>query len=239
MFVFINCGSFFINLGIIDKGDIMRKTIYNIVEVKKKGVYNIFVSSIALISLIPLMSKGEQESFAVMERYAWAVLAADYIIRFSVADYITGKGKRGFLIYLFTPGAVLDIICLMPMGHIFRVFRIFKVIVNADFFKSVVKIYNIVKGVLYRTIFIAGGYIFIAALFMFNAERESFENFFEALYWAVISLTTVGSNIYPKTVAGRIVSMISSAAGIAVVALPSAVITGGIISEIVKNNEES
>lgn len=220
----------------------MRKIIYKIVAEKRKGInclYNIFVSCVALISLIPLMSKREIESFYTMERYAVAVLAADYVIRFIVADYITGKGKKGFIIYPFTPGAVVDIICLMPAGRILRVFRIFKVLMYTDFFKSLKEMYDIVKGVLFKVALVAGGYIFTAALFMFNAERESFDNFFEALYWAVISLTTVGSDIYPKTVPGRIVSMISAVTGIAVVALPSAVITAGIINEIIKNNDES
>lgn len=71
---------------------------------------------------------------------------------------------------------------------------------------------------------------------MFNAENDSFNNFFEALYWATTALTTVGyGDIYPKTMLGRIISMITSIFGIAVIALPSGVITANIVRELYKN----
>ena len=79
----------------------------------------------------------------------------------------------------------------------------------------------------------AVAYILISALVIYNVEPESFETFFDAIYWATISLTTVGyGDIYPVTTIGRIVTMISSAFGIAIIALPSGVITAGYLAEI-------
>ena len=81
----------------------------------------------------------------------------------------------------------------------------------------------------------AVAYILISALVIYNVEPESFETFFDAIYWATISLTTVGyGDIYPITTIGRIVTMISSAFGIAIIALPSGVITAGYLEEIGK-----
>lgn len=74
----------------------------------------------------------------------------------------------------------------------------------------------------------AVGYILVSALIIFNVEGDSFETFFDAIYWATVSLTTVGyGDIYQITTAGRIVTMISSFFGIAVVALPAGIITAG------------
>ena len=64
-------------------------------------------------------------------------------------------------------------------------------------------------------------------------EPESFNNFFEAIYWATVSLTTVGyGDIYPVTSVGRVITMISSVFGIAVVALPAGIITAGYMKEL-------
>ena len=82
----------------------------------------------------------------------------------------------------------------------------------------------------------AVAYILISALVIYNVEPESFETFFDAIYWATISLTTVGyGDIYPITTIGRIVTMISSAFGIAIIALPSGVITAVYLDEINKD----
>lgn len=86
---------------------------------------------------------------------------------------------------------------------------------------------------------IAVGYVLISALVILNVEPETFDNYFEAVYWATISLTTVGyGDIYPITILGKIITMISSVLGIAIVALPAGVITAGIMEEINKNGME-
>lgn len=57
--------------------------------------------------------------------------------------------------------------------------------------------------------------------------------------WEKDVLLTVGyGDIYPVTVYGKLVSMISSIVGIVVVALPAGVITGGYIDEIKKSRED-
>lgn len=80
---------------------------------------------------------------------------------------------------------------------------------------------------------LAGGYIALSALIMFHVEPDSFDTFFDAIYWAVVTLTTVGyGDIYPTSEIGRIVSMMSSFMGIAIVALPTGIITAGYMREL-------
>ena len=84
---------------------------------------------------------------------------------------------------------------------------------------------------------------------MFNAEphlnpetgKATFDNFFDALYWATVTLTTVGyGDVTPVTDIGRFISMVSSLFGVAIIALPSGVITAAYIEELraQKNQEE-
>ena len=65
---------------------------------------------------------------------------------------------------------------------------------------------------------------------------KHFNSFFDAIYWAVVTLTTVGyGDIYPISDIGRFVSMLSSFMGIAIVALPTGIITAGYMNELDKN----
>ena len=69
----------------------------------------------------------------------------------------------------------------------------------------------------------------------FNVEPDTFDNFFSAIYWATVSLTTMGyGDIYPVSTIGRVVTMLSSFVGIAIVALPAGIITAGYMDEIKK-----
>ena len=86
---------------------------------------------------------------------------------------------------------------------------------------------------------LAVAYILIAALVIFNVEPDSFETFFDSVYWATVSLTTVGyGDIYPVSTAGRVITMLSSILGIAVVALPSGIITAGYLERINRENKK-
>ena len=79
---------------------------------------------------------------------------------------------------------------------------------------------------------------------MFNAEgalegeEAHFKTFFDALYWATTTLTTVGyGDIYPATNLGRFISMLSAILGVAIIALPSGVITASYLDEL-KNDKK-
>jgi len=83
---------------------------------------------------------------------------------------------------------------------------------------------------------------------MFNVEPQmnpvtgepTFKSFFDALYWATVTLTTVGyGDVCPVTSIGRFVSMISSLFGVAIIALPSGVITASYLDELRKGKNKS
>lgn len=83
-------------------------------------------------------------------------------------------------------------------------------------------------------------YIFVTALIMFNAEQPAtdsgemvFEDFFDSLYWAACTLTTVGyGDICPVTDVGRVIGMVSAIVGVAIIALPSGIITAAYLDEL-------
>ena len=151
--------------------------------------------------------------------------------------------------------AIIDLVSILPsvtminngfkLLKLFRllrtlkVFRAFKFLRYSKSFIIISNVFKKQKRILMSVAIMAAAYIMISALVIYNVEPESFENFFDAIYWATISLTTVGyGDIYPVSTIGRIVTMISSIFGIAIIALPSGIITGGYIDEMNKNRNE-
>ena len=114
-----------------------------------------------------------------------------------------------------------------------RVLRVFKAMRYSKSFEIIGNVLRTSKNSLLAVCALAGGYILISALVIFNVEPDSFGSFFDAIYWATVSLTTVGyGDIYPVSTLGRIITMISSIFGIAIVALPAGIITAGYMNEI-------
>lgn len=112
----------------------------------------------------------------------------------------------------------------------FRVLRIFKSFRYSKNIQIILQVGKNSKKALIAVLYLAIGYIFVCALIIFNVEPDSFNTFFDAI---TISLTTVGySDIYPITTLGRIITMVSSFIGIAIVALPAGIITAGYMKEI-------
>ena len=85
-------------------------------------------------------------------------------------------------------------------------------------------------------------YVLVSALVIFNAEPETFPTMYDAIYWATISLTTVGyGDVYATSSIGKFITMISAVLGIAIVALPAGIIIAGYqneLEEIKKKREE-
>lgn len=112
----------------------------------------------------------------------------------------------------------------------FRVLRIFKSFRYSKNIQIILQVGKNSKKALIAVLYLAIGYIFVCALIIFNVEPDSFNTFFDAI---TISLTTVGyGDIYPITTLGRIITMVSSFMGIAIVALPAGIITAGYMKEI-------
>ncbi len=72
-------------------------------------------------------------------------------------------------------------------------------------------------------------------MIIFNVEPDIFDNFFSAIYLATCSLTTMGYGyISLVSTIWRVVTMLSSFVGIAIVALTAGIITAGYMDEIKK-----
>lgn len=233
----------------------MREKIFKIIEASDgsslwSSLYDYFTMLVIVLSLIPLAFKTTYRAFEIIDYVCVAIFIVDYLLRWMTADYKFGKKSvLSFLRYPFSFMALVDLISILPsltvlnsgfkilrvfrLIRAFRVFRVFKAVRYSKSLRIIADVLKNSKRALASVGTFAIGYILVAALVIFNVEPESFDNFFEAVYWATVSLTTVGyGDIYPVSVAGQIVTMLSSLFGIAIIALPSGIITAGYMKAI-------
>lgn len=234
----------------------MRKKLFLIIEPvnndnKLSNIYDFVMMVTIVISIVPLAFKETNIVFQWIDYITVSIFILDYFLRFITADYKLNKSVASFFVYPITPMAIIDLVSILPsitvlnngfrLLKLFRLLRTLKVLRAFKFlrysksFDIIASVFKKQKKVLSAVATMAIAYILVSALLIYNVEPESFDTFFDAIYWATISLTTVGyGDIYPVTTIGRIVTMISSAFGIAIIALPSGVITAGYLAEISK-----
>jgi voltage-gated potassium channel len=236
-----------------------RNTLYNIIEKdvnddRVSKIYDVVMVLLILLSIVPLMFIQNYPIFRYIELVTVTAFIADYILRWYTSDIALRYGWKSFLVYPFTPMAIIDLLSILPglniltpslklfrITRLFRLFRVFKFIRYSDKVMMFLRVLKKERAVLFSVLILALFYIFITALVMFNAEphinpttgEATFSSFFDALYWATVTLTTVGyGDLCPVTDVGRVVSMLSSLFGVAIIALPSGVITASYLEEL-------
>lgn len=238
----------------------LRFRIYEIIEKsvgddKLSKAYDLFMMFIIVLSLVPLAFKEDTVLLKVIDKATMVIFIIDYFLRWITADHKFDKsGAWSFIRYPFSPMAIIDLISILPsvsvvnnsfkvlrvlrMIRAMRVFRFFKTLRYSRSFEIVINVFRASKESLAAVCFVAIAYIMVSALIIYNVEPDSFDTFFEAVYWATVSLTTIGyGDIYPVSTVGRVITMLSSVFGIAVVALPSGIITSGFMTELQKRRK--
>lgn len=243
-----------------------REKIYKLVEPRNKDTfasrtYNIAMLVAIAISIIPLMFREQNRLFWFFDLISGLCFIADYILRWYTADFESKRSKiAAFLLYPFTPMAIIDLLSILPVFHLllpsfrlfrvprlFKILRVFKIIRYFEPLEIVFCVMRKQRRILLTVLSLAIFYIFVTGLIMFHAEedinpatgRYLFDTYFDAFYWAACTLTTVGyGDLYPISSLGRAISIVSSMVGIAIIALPSGIVTAGYMDELKSRREQ-
>lgn len=243
---------------------IIRERITEIIEPRNENTlsraYDWLMLVAIAIGILPLMFREQYKIFWYFDLISGCCFVIDYVLRWMTADLHSKKNKMAaFVLYPFTPMAIIDLLSILPTANllnptfkvmrVLRLLKVLRVIKFVRYFESLEIILAVIrrqKKILCTVLSLALFYIFITALIMFNAEEDInpetghflFDNFFDAFYWAACTLTTVGyGDLCPISDVGRVISIISSMVGIAIIALPSGIITAGYMDEIRERKE--
>ncbi len=235
----------------------IKKRTYEVIEVSNIGdassrAYDVLMTTTVIVGMIPLTLKRDNVYTNIIEVLTAIILLIDYCARVYTADYKMGyKSFKAYIAYIFTPLAIFDLLSIVPVLYfilpiksmrLLKLFRTFRVLKLVRYSKTMIVIANVLRKVktqLLAVLILITIYIFVSAMLIFQLEPNLFDNFFDALYWATISITTIGyGDIYPTTDLGRFITMISALVGVAVIALPSGMITAAYMNEISKKKSK-
>jgi voltage-gated potassium channel len=183
--------------------------------------------------------------FRWMEILACIIFTLEYVLRIWAAVDHPPLRKfpkwRARLLYATQPSLLIDLLAVLPLYLAFfgssdlqilliiRLLRFFKLARYSPGMRSLAEAVYAERRALLACLVILGGLMVVAAAAMHMVESaaqpDKFGSIPEAMYWAIITLTTVGyGDVYPVTNAGRVVAGLTAIMGLVMLSLPVGII---------------
>ncbi len=198
--------------------------------------------------------------FKTFDFFTVMVFSVEYVIRILTAHLDSenpGKTRwQSIRNYIFSGPGLIDLVSIIPFyldlafdGRVFRMLkllrlsRVFKIARYNESMRDVVDVIRAKSseiGVIMGLIIII---MIISSFLMFYAENkeqpDAFPNVLGCLWWAVVTMTTIGyGDVYPVTAAGKIIGSVMALLGIGLVAMPTGIISAGFLEKVNERREK-
>lgn len=194
-------------------------------------------TAIIMMESVPLLDKRYHYTFLILEWVISIFFTIEYSMRIAVV-----KNKRS---YIFSFFGIIDFLALVPfylsfffpitkyflIFRMLRMLRIFRIFNLLDFMNDGYLIVRALKNssrkiYIFLLFLIIFSVIVGSLMFMVEGGRQGFETIPQSIYWAVVTVTTVGyGDVSPITPLGKFFAVILMLAGYSIIAVPTGIVT--------------
>ena len=210
------------------------------------GLYfNFFIQFLIFVSIVnfsiltlPNLSIKTQEIINRLEIFCVSVFTVEYLLRIYSAS---SRVK-----FFFSFFGLIDLIAILPfyltLGmdlkslraiRLFRILRLFKFLRYGNTMEKIKKSFNFIKRELFLFTLATLMLLYFSSIGIYYFENEAqpevFASIFDAMWWSVATLTTVGyGDVYPITSGGKIFASVIVFIGLGLVAIPTGLIASSL-----------
>ena len=224
------------------------------------GLFDTFIVVWVIVSVIAVILESIQGvhhilhiEFLLLDAVAVGVFTVEYMLRLYCCVEEPGfqRAFAGRFKQARTPSMLIDFLAILPFFleaflhrlfdlrflRIFRLMRLLKLSRYTDATSTLTKVIAREWPVLTAAAFIMLLLVILTAslgfLFEHEAQPEKFENIPQSIYWAVITLASVGyGDISPVTTMGRVMTIILALLGIGIFAIPAALLSSAFTDQL-------
>lgn len=206
----------------------------------------------------PAINSNYSESLQAFELFSVAIFSVEYLVRVWVAvedeSLAALPAWRARLAYILSPMALIDLLAIAPFYlallipidlRYLRFFRLLRLLKLSHYFDGL-EIFSVVlrreAGSIAAALLTMLILIIISACLMFSVENSAqpghFESITDAIWWAVVTLTTVGyGDVTPITFGGKLLAIGIMLLGIGTMALPAGILAARFSEELNSRRE--
>lgn len=234
----------------------MKQYLKNIVEINDNRSSRVFaycIQALIFISIVsfsyetvPDLKPLTKKILRAIEIFCVVVFTIEYLLRIYVAD---NKGR-----FIFSFYGIIDFLAILPfylsLGidlrslralRFLRLFRILKLMRYNRAIKHFTKAISMAKEEILLFLIVTLILIYFSAVGIYYFEHEvqpdNFSSIFDSLWWAIITLTTVGyGDVYPITAGGKVFTFFILMIGLGIVAIPTGIISSALTKSVDKKD---
>ena len=206
-----------------------------------------------ILETVPWIHKPFQAEFYAIEIFTVVIFSLEYVGRLysccempKYQEPIVGRIK-----YMFTLGALIDLVAVLPFFiglafheefdlrflRVFRLSRLLKITRYTGTLNTMYKAIYRERRVLFAAAFMMVLLVILTASLGFEfehaAQPDKFDTIPDAMYWAVITLASVGyGDLTPITPMGKAMTVVISLIGIGIFAIPAGLMASAFTDQL-------
>lgn len=219
-----------------------------------------FIISLIILNVLAVILESNQllyerfrEAFNAFELFSVTIFTIEYLSRVWVSaensKYANLPSWKARVAYLLTPMALVDLLAVAPFYlallipidlRFLRLFRLLRLIKLSHYFDGLQVFLTVLRresSAMAAALLTMLILIVVSACLMFTLETAAqpghFESIAQAIWWAVVTLTTVGyGDITPITFAGKLLGIVIMLLGVGCMALPAGILAARFSEEL-------
>lgn len=245
-----------------------RHRLYSLLEANQpqsrgQHVFAGLLTAIILINIGATVLESEAEFAQRYKGIFWTIEVYSVVfftIEYGVRIWISAERQHGGhplivrLRYIVTPMALIDLLAIAPFYlasfigidlRFLRALRLLRLFKLSRYFSALDVLGTVLAAearAVFAALFVMSILIVVASSAMHIAEAaaqpEAFGSIPRSMWWAVVTLTTVGyGDVTPVTLMGRLISVVIMIMGVGMVALPAGMLASRFSEELGKRRD--
>ena len=241
----------------------IKRRVYEILEVDASGDWVSRIVDISLVALIcaniaalilssvDVIHQTSPRAFFIFEAISTGIFTVEYVLRVwcytenpRYSHPVTGRVKL-----VFSPIQMMDLAAILPFYLVFlgvdlRAMRLARLLARflrlSRYFSGLRTLGRVLQAKryeLFTVLMVLSALLVLASCLMYFAEKdaqpEGFSSIPAAMWWTIVTLTTVGyGDVFPVTPVGRLLAGGIAVMGIGIFALPAGILGSGFLMEV-------